>query len=270
MQNHCTSSVREIDAAELQQMLNRQKDYPPPLIIDVRQPQEYQQSHIPGALLIPLGQLEVPHPALVNPARPTVVYCRSGKRSMAGAMILCRMGYQDLMSLKGGILGWHFETLSGPSRAVLSQEEANSVQDLLTLAMGREMLAQGLYRQWSIISKEEPVKKLLQELFFREAAHMDAIYNRYLSWCGENDTVPLDRDQLRAAAVSPEEEKTDAPFSSAEELLELAVAREFEAYNFYRTSAELTSDEELRGLLFDLSFEERTHASSLLHLLTDL
>jgi sulfur-carrier protein adenylyltransferase/sulfurtransferase len=270
MQDHCAASIREIDAAELQQMLGTQKDSPP-LLIDVREPQEYKQAHIPGALLIPLGQLEFPHPVLAkNPARPTVVYCRSGKRSMAGATILCRMGFKDVMSLKGGIMDWHYETLAGPPRAVLSQEEVKSVQDLFAAAMGRELLAHGLYVQWSL-KAEEPVKGLLQELSFREEAHMDAIYNRYYSWCRENDALPMEREQFKTEAVRPGEEKSpDPPFSSSVDLLELAVAKEFEAYNFYKTSAEMIGDEELRGLLFDLSFEERTHASLLLDLLAKI
>lgn len=267
MQNQCANSIREINVAELRQLLEQEENNPP-LLIDVRQPQEYVQAHLPGALLIPLGQLEVPHPALADRARPTVVYCRSGKRSMAGAMILCGLGFTNIMSLKGGITGWPYETLSGPPKPVFTPEQATTVVEVLQEAMKREILAQSFYRNWSAGAEPGPLQGLLKELVSREQEHMEGIYQRYLSWCEKNGITPVEQEKF-AAGESPQSaaEAADPSFSSREELLELAVAKEFEAYNYYKTSAEMILDEEVRGLLFDLSFEERNHAASLLELL---
>ncbi len=269
MKDFCAASIQEINAAELQQMLET-KNSAPPLLVDVRQPQEYRNSHIPGAVLIPLGQLELPHPALADTTRPTVVYCRSGRRSMAGAKLLCSMGFQDVKSLQDGILGWHFETLAGPPKPVLSSEKVKSIEDIIIEALGREWLAQGYYRKWSAQAVEGAISRLLEELISRETAHLEAIYHRYVSWCRENDTAPLALEQLRNKVPhSFELNLPDMPLASREELLEIAVEKEYEAYNFYKTSAEMIDDAEFKGLLFDLSFEERTHASSLLHLLAE-
>lgn len=85
-------------------------------ILDVREPEEWNESHIPGAKLIPLGELasrvnEVPKD------REVVVVCRSGNRSQQGRDILLAAGFEQVTSMAGGIKQWTaagFETVSGP------------------------------------------------------------------------------------------------------------------------------------------------------------
>ncbi len=85
-------------------------------VLDVREPEEWVESHIPGATLIPLGELasrvnEVPKD------RQVVVVCRSGNRSQQGRDILLAAGFEQVTSMAGGIKQWSaagFETVSGP------------------------------------------------------------------------------------------------------------------------------------------------------------
>jgi rhodanese-related sulfurtransferase len=85
-------------------------------ILDVRQPEEWNEVHISGATLIPLGDLasrvdEVPTDQEV------VVVCRSGNRSQQGRDILLSAGYEQVTSMAGGINQWSsagLETVSGP------------------------------------------------------------------------------------------------------------------------------------------------------------
>ncbi|HSG44026.1 MAG TPA: rhodanese-like domain-containing protein [Anaerolineales bacterium] len=85
-------------------------------ILDVRQPEEWNESHIPGATLIPLGELasrvnEVPTDQEI------VVVCRSGNRSQQGRDILLQAGFEQVTSMAGGVNQWSaagFETVSGP------------------------------------------------------------------------------------------------------------------------------------------------------------
>jgi rhodanese-related sulfurtransferase len=82
----------------------------------VREPDEWVESHIPGATLIPLGELasrvsEVPQDQEV------VVVCRSGNRSAEGRDILLSAGFEHVTSMAGGVNQWKaagFETVSGP------------------------------------------------------------------------------------------------------------------------------------------------------------
>src|ERR1700690_3803055 len=74
------------------------------LMLDVREPHEWEGGHLPGALFVPLGRLEERITlAAPDKARPVVVYCASGVRSLAGARTLQLLGYQDVASMAGGI-----------------------------------------------------------------------------------------------------------------------------------------------------------------------
>jgi rhodanese-related sulfurtransferase len=85
-------------------------------VLDVRQPEEWEQAHIPGATLIPLGELQVRSnevPKDVN----VVVVCRSGNRSQQGREILMAAGYTQVTSMSGGVTQWQSEgnpVVSGP------------------------------------------------------------------------------------------------------------------------------------------------------------
>ncbi len=74
-------------------------------LVDVREPWEWQIARIPGARLIPLGQLSSEIESL-DPARDTVIYCKSGVRSMHAAYELEEAGFRKLSNLTGGILRW--------------------------------------------------------------------------------------------------------------------------------------------------------------------
>lgn len=87
--------------ADLQKRLEQDPDI---FILDVREPFEYRQGHIPGARLIPLGQLparlkEIPQD------KEIVVVCRSGNRSGQATGFLKRQGY-NASNLVGGMLAW--------------------------------------------------------------------------------------------------------------------------------------------------------------------
>lgn len=77
--------------------------------VDVREPDEYEMGHIPGAKLLPLGQLTA-QAARVLPDQNGVwlVYCRTGRRSAEAVRLLEQLGYDHLFDL-GGILRWPYE-----------------------------------------------------------------------------------------------------------------------------------------------------------------
>ena len=66
------------------------------LLLDVRTPAEFQQRHVPGAVNIPLHELEARMSEVRPEARSVVVYCRSGARSASAAQLLQRAGCQVL------------------------------------------------------------------------------------------------------------------------------------------------------------------------------
>jgi rhodanese-related sulfurtransferase len=106
------NKVNEIMAWDLVEILATSK----PLLIDVREPDEYRVIHIKGSLNVPRGVLESAcdydyeetEPELVTARdRSVVVMCRSGYRSVLACSIMQLMGYRSVVSLKTGIKGWN-------------------------------------------------------------------------------------------------------------------------------------------------------------------
>jgi len=74
-------------------------------VLDVRTPEEYQEAHLPGAILIPLDQLETRTSELPR-NEPILVYCRSGNRSAQAQSLLLGAGFSDIYNLDSGINSW--------------------------------------------------------------------------------------------------------------------------------------------------------------------
>jgi sulfate permease, SulP family len=97
-----TNTMPTVTAAQLWQQL---RGSAPPLVIDVREPREYQHGHIPQAQLIPLPTLLASPPDLPHD-RPVVLVCRGGRRSTRAAALLGGNGSAQIAVLEGGMLAW--------------------------------------------------------------------------------------------------------------------------------------------------------------------
>ena len=85
-------------------------------ILDVREPAEWNEFHMPDSTLIPLGQL-ASRVSEVPKDRPIVVICRSGSRSQVGRDMLLQAGWTNVASMDGGLTAWQAQGLpvvSGP------------------------------------------------------------------------------------------------------------------------------------------------------------
>lgn len=109
---NCLTDVREIMPWDLEARLQENPDL---LIVDVREPYEFDAMHIAGSISVPRGILESACeweyeetiPALVQAReREVVVVCRSGYRSVLAAHSMQVLGYQNVVSLETGLRGW--------------------------------------------------------------------------------------------------------------------------------------------------------------------
>jgi len=91
-----------IDALELKRKLDRRDNF---VLIDVREPHEYQIARIPGARLIPLGELPK-HLRELDPNGEYVMQCKSGARSQRAVDLLKQNGFKNVVNMTGGILAW--------------------------------------------------------------------------------------------------------------------------------------------------------------------
>lgn len=82
------------------------------VIVDVCEPSEFQQGHLPRAMNIPLGNLAARVRELEKyRQQPILVTCRSGNRSIRGALTLRKNGFEQVYSLNGGLMAWEKEHL---------------------------------------------------------------------------------------------------------------------------------------------------------------
>lgn len=90
-----------------QQQAKERLGQPGLVVLDVREPEEYQSGHIPGAVLFPLSTIREASAAEHIPYKetPVLVYCRSGARSKRAAAMLSLLGYQQVADM-GGLMGW--------------------------------------------------------------------------------------------------------------------------------------------------------------------
>ena len=95
--------VTQVSPEQVREMLQRGDDV---AVIDVREPNEWNLGHIPGAVHIPRGVLESGIEPRVPRERKVVLYCASGNRSLLAGDTLHAMGYTNVSSLARGFRGW--------------------------------------------------------------------------------------------------------------------------------------------------------------------
>lgn len=100
----------KIQAIEPVQLWSQLHTTTPPLVIDVREPREYQRGHIPQSRLNPLHKL-FQEPLDLPRQQQIVLICRSGRRSLLAAQYLYSKGYSNASILNGGILAWENQGL---------------------------------------------------------------------------------------------------------------------------------------------------------------
>ena len=94
-----------ITAEEAKEIMDSQEGY---RILDVREQEEYDAGHIPGAILIPYTQIEEKAAAMLpDKDQLLLVYCRSGRRSKIAAEALAELGYTNIKEF-GGIIDWPY------------------------------------------------------------------------------------------------------------------------------------------------------------------
>ena len=102
-------SYQVISAEAAYAMMNESEDF---VLLDVRAESEFRQVRIDGAILIPYNELAVrAADELSNKDAVILIYCQSGRRSEIAARVLVDMGYTNVFDF-GGIMDWHFDTVS--------------------------------------------------------------------------------------------------------------------------------------------------------------
>lgn len=109
MESSPAAGATVIDAEEAKQMMENEDV----IIIDVRTAEEFSETHIDGAVLLPLDEITAQAESVMPDKDKTyLIYCRSGNRSSQAAKKLVEMGYRNIYDF-GGIMDWPYDTVSG-------------------------------------------------------------------------------------------------------------------------------------------------------------
>ncbi|HIX90173.1 MAG TPA: rhodanese-like domain-containing protein [Candidatus Agathobaculum pullicola] len=100
-------SYQQITQEKAREMIDTQEV----IVLDVREQDEYDGGHIPGAVLLPVGTIDEETAAAVIPEKDStvLVYCRSGRRSKTASSTLAELGYTNIYEF-GGINTWPYNT----------------------------------------------------------------------------------------------------------------------------------------------------------------
>ena len=103
-----SATYDQISGAEAKALMDSESGY---IIIDARTQSEYDEGHIPGAILIPEYEIaDRAEKELSDKDQLILVYCRSGRRSKIAAEELVKLGYTNVKEF-GGIIDWEYETV---------------------------------------------------------------------------------------------------------------------------------------------------------------
>ena len=259
----------DLNPDELKKFINSHKESQY-LLIDVRQPGEYQLGHLPGAKLMPLMELESKLFSL--PAdQDLVFYCRSGSRSLTAASLAqeAEVTEGQVYNLSGGIMGWYGKTLSAFPRVQLF-DKASALDDLLYIAMDLE---KGAWRYYQFIVdtfSAEPYIETFNTLSKAETAHAKTIYSIWKN--DRNDPEPFEAvfDQLNGEILEGGQSLDDVlkqldslDGETCMNLIELSLHIEYSAFDLYRTMADRTEASDARKVFLSIAQAEKAHMRAL-------
>ncbi len=261
-------SFHEINAEELRKFIKKhhENQYQ---VVDVRQPGEYQQGHIPGARLLPLPELAKKLDTLPM-EKELIFYCRSGGRSLAAStMIEEESSHTEVYNLNGGILAWDGAVAEDLPKVRLFEASASMEQMLMT-AMNLEKGAMKFYtmadERWGGDSWSEVFGRLAEA----EIGHAMMIYKilgREKKVVDDFDTIfsGLSGDVLEGGmSLADALEKAASGKGLCIHLIEFALKIEYAAFDLYRTMADKTTDAGIRDVFLKISQAEKSHMAILI------
>ncbi|MEW5772217.1 MAG: rhodanese-like domain-containing protein [Thermodesulfobacteriota bacterium] len=238
-------------------------------LLDVRQDWEYEETHIPGARHVPLPELS-DRAGELDPSKPVLAYCRSGKRSSAAAGFLAGQGFARVLNLAGGISAWQGQTVSGgPDLGLDLFAGAAGPRDVVLRACCMERNLDRLYTALAGKARDRETGETLALLAGFERKHVAlllAIHRQATGEAlGEEDFQRLALDQALEGGITAERFLEDNPdlLASPRTALEAGMAVEAHALDLYARLAATSPDQEAGKLLLRLADEEKAHLKAL-------
>jgi rhodanese-related sulfurtransferase/rubrerythrin len=263
-------SIPEWDSDEVRRYLE-EREPETFTLLDVREPEEYRQEHIPGAKLIPLGELP-DRIGELDPAIATIVYCRSGVRAGSATGLLMSAGFESVRNMTGGIKAWQGLTAGGfPEAGTAIFDEAIDTADVIGLAWALEDGARRFYEEMSKQYAGTRVGSLFKTLSMAEDRHRASIQRVYAELTGRDVEPPRPEglEPTMEGGIPLDTALSWAVGRPARDALELSASIEINAYDRYLRVAASRPEDASKEILLQVAREEKTHLDWLLNAFTE-
>lgn len=242
------------------------------VLLDVRQPFEYEEAHLPGARLIPLPKLADSLEEL-DRTKPTIVYCAVGGRSRTAAQFLVHQGFRDVHHLMGGIEAWTQPTAAGPTEFHLQFIRGDETPwEMLVLGCRFEEGLKGFHQAVKSQTTDRELADLLTSLIQAEESHKQTLLK--LLPADEQDRLERETSKSKGDGVMEggievnEFMERNKPYlQDVPGYLELAMMVETQALDLYLRMADVSEHPETREILLTISEEEKAHLTALANFL---
>jgi rhodanese-related sulfurtransferase/rubrerythrin len=261
--------IKELTPRQLRRFIQREheKTY---ALVDVRQPVEYEQGHIPGARLLPLPKLVQGMESLPADKR-LVFYCHSGSRSLAAATMVADEGIGSgaLMNLSGGMLAWDGGVTADYPNVQLFNRQAEPLEMLMT-AMNLEKGAFNFYTLVSNKYRDKSWADIFAKLAKAEIGHARSVYrfHRQIQSGGDDFEAifqGLDGEVLEGGIKLSQAVDHLSTITSRVclGLIETALKIEYTAFDLYRTMADRVTVPDAGEAFITIAQAEKAHMQAL-------
>lgn len=268
-------NIKDLTPEELRQFIQHHhvKEY---ALIDVRQPGEYEQGHIPGSRLLPLPELVQSMEALPTD-RHLVFYCHSGGRSMAAASMAADegIGTGDLINLAGGMLSWDGGVAADYPNVQLFDWCA-APSDMLITAMNLEKGALNFYTHVGEQYQDHPWAEVFSNLAKAEFGHARTVYHfwRQIETGGDEFDALFDRLSGEVLEGGMKLSRAVESLSAIKgrvclHLIEMALKIEYAAFDLYHTMAERVTAPDAQEAFITIAQAEKAHMQALARAIDD-
>ncbi len=232
-------------------------------LLDCRGPDEYENEHIPGAILIPLH--EIPgRMSELDRAKPHIVYCRSGSRSEAATSIMLGNDFKEVYNMEGGMLAWNGCKATGvPMGGMFCCPPGAGLEEVTALAWAMEEGARILYHTVAENLDDKECKELYFDLVESEDDHKKVLLGVYREITGKDDIEGLFGDKSEVVymegGIKLKEALEWAEGKESFEIMEYLMTLESNSYDLYSKIARHCEDESKARIFSKLADEELDH-----------
>jgi rhodanese-related sulfurtransferase/rubrerythrin len=261
------TSIDKVSVKEAKEMLAEKKESDLALV-DVREPEEYREGHLPGAQLLPLSEI-LDRLKELDASKTTITYCRRGNRSRSAAALMKTHGFSSIYSMDGGIEAWNGLVATGQYESgMFLIEGEKTAEAMVALALALEEGTRIFYEKTRDVFPDETEKQIFELLIKAEEKHKSMLHGT-LRNMKKNDiteeTVKGSPEGYMESGITVKEaiDWLMQEKRKLNEVLEFSMQIETNSLDLYSKISRRVDDQESREVFFTLIRDEKAHLSRL-------